>query len=53
MYRDDGIRSGVFTDPGKADLNAAGLHQAAGNSEHHGGIMAGHQANRDGGILGW
>lgn len=43
----------MHTDPGKADLRAAGLHQAAGSSEHQGGMMAGHQANRDGGILGW
>lgn len=42
-----------YTDPGKADLSAAGLHQAAGSSEHQGGMMAGHQASSDGGILGW
>lgn len=42
----------IGTDPGNADLKAAGLHQAAGNSEHHGGMMAGHHANSDGGILG-
>lgn len=47
-------RSSRGTDPGNADLRAAGLHQAAaGSSEHQGGMMAGHQASNDGGILGW
>jgi len=49
----DNYNNIIYTDPGKADLRAAGLHQAAGSSEHQGGMMAGHHASSDGGILGW
>lgn len=39
-----------YTNPGNADLIAAGLHHAAGSSGHHGGIRVGHQASNGAGI---